>query len=170
MTMKITCFAVAVLLAAGLSGATGQEGEEVLTNAEVVKLIEADLPAALIVAIIAATRTDFGTSVDQLVALSAAGVEAGVIEAMMAAGSRNAAAPAGAAPPGGGDRVTPARSAGTVFRDCDGCPEMVVIPAGTFRVGCVSGRDCFDDEQPVHTVTIARAVRDLEVRSDVRRG
>ena len=163
MTMKITCFAVAVLLAVGLSGATGQEGEEVLTNADVVKLTEADLPAALIVAKIAATRTDFDTSVDQLVALSAAGVDAGVIEAMMAAGSRNAAAPAGAAPPGGGDRVTPApgadapaRSAGTVFRDCDGCPEMVVIPAGTFRMGCVSGRDCFDDEQPVHAVMMSQ--------------
>ena len=35
-------------------------------------------------------------------------------------------------------------------------PEMVVVPAGTFRMGCVSGRDCQDDELPVHQVTIAR--------------
>ena len=42
------------------------------------------------------------------------------------------------------------------FRDCDGCPEMMPLPAGTFRMGCVSGRDCYDDEQPVHTVTIVR--------------
>ena len=34
-------------------------------------------------------------------------------------------------------------------------PEMVVIPAGRFRMGCVSGRDCDDDEKPVHKVTIA---------------
>ena len=34
-------------------------------------------------------------------------------------------------------------------------PEMVVIPAGRFRMGCVSGRDCNDDEMPVHEVSIA---------------
>ena len=36
-------------------------------------------------------------------------------------------------------------------------PEMVVIPAGTFRMGCVSGQDCEDDEFPVHDVTIPEA-------------
>ena len=34
-------------------------------------------------------------------------------------------------------------------------PEMVVIPAGSFRMGCVSGRDCLDDEEPVHEVRVA---------------
>ena len=33
-------------------------------------------------------------------------------------------------------------------------PEMVVVPAGSFMMGCVSGQDCDDDEQPVHRVTI----------------
>ena len=33
-------------------------------------------------------------------------------------------------------------------------PEMVVVPEGSFRMGCVSGRDCEDDEHPVHQVTI----------------
>ena len=33
-------------------------------------------------------------------------------------------------------------------------PEMVVVPAGTFQMGCVSGRGCQDSEQPVHRVTI----------------
>ena len=51
--------------------------------------------------------------------------------------------------------VEPQLAAG-VFRDCDECPEMMPIAAGTFRMGCVSGRDCEDDEHPVHTVTIAR--------------
>ena len=32
--------------------------------------------------------------------------------------------------------------------------EMVVIPAGSFRMGCVSGRDCHDDEHPVHEVQV----------------
>ena len=44
---------------------------------------------------------------------------------------------------------------GTVFRDCPTCPEMVVVPAGRFQMGCVSGRDCRDDERPVHGVEVA---------------
>ena len=53
-----------------------------------------------------------------------------------------------------------ARAPGSSFRDRlqsggEG-PEMVVIPAGRFRMGCVSGRDCDDDENPVHEVAIAR--------------
>ena len=49
---------------------------------------------------------------------------------------------------------------GTSFRDrlrsgAEG-PEMVVIPAGRFRMGCVSGTDCSDAEKPVHEVVIAR--------------
>ena len=47
------------------------------------------------------------------------------------------------------------RAPGTVFRDCATCPELVVVPAGRFRMGCVSGRDCEDDEQPVHEVELA---------------
>ncbi len=34
-------------------------------------------------------------------------------------------------------------------------PEMVVIPAGSFQMGCVSGIDCYDREKPVHSVRIA---------------
>ena len=34
-------------------------------------------------------------------------------------------------------------------------PEMVVIPGGSFRMGCVSGLDCQDDEKPVHQVRVA---------------
>ena len=47
---------------------------------------------------------------------------------------------------------------GRVFRDCPNCPEMVVIPAGTFRMGCVSGLDCqpYSNEAPKHTVTISQ--------------
>ena len=31
---------------------------------------------------------------------------------------------------------------------------MVVVPAGSFRMGCVSGQDCLDDEFPVHEVRV----------------
>ena len=33
-------------------------------------------------------------------------------------------------------------------------PQMVVIPAGTFRMGCVSGRQCDFDEKPIREVRI----------------
>ena len=33
-------------------------------------------------------------------------------------------------------------------------PDMAVIPAGNFRMGCVSGQSCRDDEKPVHGVRI----------------
>ena len=39
------------------------------------------------------------------------------------------------------------------FRDCPDCPEMVVIPAGRFEMGC-DVDDCEDDEKPVHPVRI----------------
>ena len=44
---------------------------------------------------------------------------------------------------------------GRRFRDCPDCPEMVVVPAGRFRMGCLSSDDaCQDREKPVRTVRI----------------
>ena len=40
------------------------------------------------------------------------------------------------------------------FRDCDRCPEMVVVPAGQYRMGDLAG-DGDRNERPVHDVTIA---------------
>ena len=49
----------------------------------------------------------------------------------------------------------PARSKGDVFRDCDACPEMVVMPAGEFLMGSPdSERGRFSGEGPVHRVTL----------------
>ena len=50
--------------------------------------------------------------------------------------------------------LRPQWTPGRRFRDCPDCPEMVVIPAGRFRMGCVSGLDCDNDEKPVRTVRI----------------
>ena len=44
--------------------------------------------------------------------------------------------------------------AGTTVRECAECPEMVVVPAGRFRMGDLAG-DGDSAEQPVHEVTIA---------------
>jgi len=54
--------------------------------------------------------------------------------------------------------ATPGDKPGTVFRDCDTlCPEMVILPAGTFTMGTPAdemGRQ--DDESPQHPVTFAK--------------
>jgi len=42
---------------------------------------------------------------------------------------------------------------GNVVKDCTECPEMVVVPAGSFEIGSNDGDS---DEKPVHTVRIAR--------------
>lgn len=45
---------------------------------------------------------------------------------------------------------------GTVFRDCADCPEMVVIPPGSFVMGSPEGETGRDeDEGPQRTVTIS---------------
>jgi formylglycine-generating enzyme required for sulfatase activity len=43
------------------------------------------------------------------------------------------------------------------FRECDACPEMVVVPAGSFMMGSPATEPPrYDDEGPQHQVTIAR--------------
>nr|WP_273703197.1 formylglycine-generating enzyme family protein [Candidatus Accumulibacter vicinus] len=42
-----------------------------------------------------------------------------------------------------------------VFRDCDQCPEMVVVPAGSFMMGS-PGTEGFADERPQQRVTFAK--------------
>lgn len=56
---------------------------------------------------------------------------------------------------------------GSTFRDCDDCPEMVVIPAGQFRMGDLDGGGD-SDELPVHEVNIQKnfAVGKYEVTRD----
>ena len=58
------------------------------------------------------------------------------------------------------DRV--GRNPGDVFRDdredgspCPECPDLVAVPAGTFRMGSADGdREAFKDEKPQHLVTL----------------
>jgi formylglycine-generating enzyme required for sulfatase activity/serine/threonine protein kinase len=47
------------------------------------------------------------------------------------------------------ERLRPGRE----FKDCSDCPELVVIPAGSFRMGDLSGGGDAD-EKPVHSVTV----------------
>jgi formylglycine-generating enzyme required for sulfatase activity len=44
-----------------------------------------------------------------------------------------------------------------VFKECDKCPEMVVVPSGSFTMGSPeSDAERYNDEGPQHTVTIAK--------------
>ena len=81
------CLLVGLLLIA--TTAFGQDSE-VLTNEDVVRLTQSGLPGSVIVAKITTSSTDFDTSVDALVALSEAGVDPEVLEAMTRAGASSA--------------------------------------------------------------------------------
>ena len=62
-------------------------------------------------------------------------------------------------------QITP----GTSFRDCAECPEMVVVPAGSFPMGSLNAeKERNRDEGPLHQVTISRpfAVGRYEVTFD----
>ena len=78
------------------------------------------------------------------------GYEVLVREAWGVSGSFAAAAGGGAGGPGAG-----APEPRTVFRDCDACPEMVVVPPGSFTMGSpATEADRDDREGPRREVTI----------------
>ena len=53
--------------------------------------------------------------------------------------------------------VRAGRQPGETFRDCPSCPELVVVPAGSYRMGSPSHEEERDDDEgPVHQVTIER--------------
>jgi formylglycine-generating enzyme required for sulfatase activity len=51
----------------------------------------------------------------------------------------------------------PAPQTGATLKDCDVCPELVVLPAGSFVMGSPESEEGHSaDESPLHRVTIAR--------------
>jgi formylglycine-generating enzyme required for sulfatase activity len=81
--------------------------------------------------------------------------------------------PAPAPPPRSDAPLTAEQERGLMpkdtFRDCADCPEMVVVPAGSFTMGSLANeKDRRSDEGPQHTVTIGRpfAVGKLHVTVD----
>ncbi len=68
-----------------------------------------------------------------------------------------------------GPQVQQIRYVGDIFRDCPLCPEMVVLPGGSFLMGSPPNtRYAVDMQQPYHPVTIAEpfAVGRYEVTFD----
>lgn len=61
------------------------------------------------------------------------------------------------------DQAKDAKSPGEVFKDCADCPEMVVIPSGSFQMGPakVDG-----DEAPVHAIIIKRMFAAARLKAD----
>src|SRR5688572_25939398 len=59
------------------------------------------------------------------------------------------------------DDVAPSvasRTPGAKFRECSDCPEMIVIPPGSFTMGSAPSEELREDiEGPQHQVTIGRA-------------
>ena len=156
-----------------------QEEEIILSDADIAALTEAGLPASVVATKINASLPGFDISVDQLVALSKGGANGAVMEVRANVAKPSISqtsethAPANESPsatpsslksaaPQAGEQLRrpeiPIAQSGDTFadalRDGGSGPEMVVIPAGSFRMGCVSGLDCSDHEKPVHTVTI----------------
>ena len=66
------------------------------------------------------------------------------------------------------ERLAELRRPGQEFRDCPSCPEMVVIPAGTFRMGSPASEEGrSEDEGPQHRVTVKSfALGETEVTFD----
>ena len=63
----------------------------------------------------------------------------------------------------------PQREPSDVFGECDGCPEMVVVPAGAFMMGSPADEaERLDNEGPQHSVTFAQpfAIGKYEVTFD----
>ena len=132
--------------------------EAPLTNNDVARLTAAGLGPEVIVAKIESSASAFDTSVEALIALAEVGVDDAVVAAMLAAGGV-AGAPDPARSRTAAPGAAPIAVAGSTFRDPllsggEG-PEMIVIPAGRFRMGCLSNDDaCVDRELPGREVTI----------------
>lgn len=93
-------------LCLALLAATGTARAESapLTNADVIKMIEAGLATSTIELTVRTAASDFDTSPTELIALSKAGVPQSVVEAMIAADARGSA---GNAPADGANRINP---------------------------------------------------------------
>ena len=94
-----------------------------------------------------------GSGYEVLVAESWAADMGGVAAGGDVGAEPGAAAEEAAAPGGKPGETAPAP--GTEFSDCDVCPRMVVVPAGTFTMGSPASEEGRRDvEGPQHSVTI----------------
>ena len=90
--------------------------------------------------------------------LKSAGEEARLAEDERKRKARAAAEALRKAEAGKKARQRQAMKPGRVFRDCERCPEMVVVPAGSFTMGSPASEEGHDDDEgPQHRVGISQA-------------
>jgi hypothetical protein len=97
---RISVLLLVLCLSCAITAAYAQQGQQPLTNADVVKMVKSGLPASVISNAIQANDTDFDVSANGLIALQKAGVPQTVMDAMISASSkkRSGAAASSAAP------------------------------------------------------------------------
>ncbi|HKW66780.1 MAG TPA: hypothetical protein VJP04_05795 [Terriglobales bacterium] len=103
---KVLLLLLVLCLSCATTAVLAQQGQQPLTNADVVKMVKSGLPASVISNAIQANDTDFDVSANGLIALQKAGVPQAVMDAMISASSKkrgssaaSSAAPAAAAAP-----------------------------------------------------------------------
>lgn len=145
--------ALAVLVQSSLVG-WSWAADSAMTNADVIRLTNAGVGESVIVAMIESSVTDFETGVGDVLKLAEGGVGDAVIRAMVAAnrtaeetfggvegGALGHASHTGRWPDPVG-RAELGYDLGSVFREAlrsgGQGPEMVVVPAGQFRMGCLA--------------------------------
>jgi hypothetical protein len=119
---KVALLLLVLCLSCATTAVLAQQGQQPLTNADVVKMVKSGLPASVISNAIQANETDFDVSANGLIALQKAGVPQAVMDAMISASSKKrsssaassaapatAAAPAATLPNGGQLAVTVAQ-------------------------------------------------------------
>lgn len=159
---RLSTLLVVFLTALMSSSSMPALAQQAMTNDDVIYLMEAGLEDSVIIAKIETSDTAFDTSVVGLVTLARKGVSNNVVAAMVAAGRAERGEQEGeveAAPSEEPLRVYARRPPGTVFSDDLSFggqgPDMVVVPAGHFQMGCVmDDGKCTADQMPTHEVEI----------------
>src|SRR5713226_5512187 len=117
-------------------------GSDVLTNADIPKMVESKLGDEIIISKIRSTPNNFDTSIDAVLKLKATGVSDAVIHAMVEASSANKVAakeaPAKQTPPDPNDPMSP-HASGIYWKTAQGTEKrMVRIEPSTYSQGKTS--------------------------------
>jgi len=107
----LAVFFPAVLVSQQLTGSQGEDAQK-MTNADVLKMVEAKLSDDLIVSKIRGSACSFDTSTDTILKLKSQGVSDGVIQAMVSAGKPPSQASTPAAPAADPNNPLSPRAAG----------------------------------------------------------
>lgn len=158
-TKRISVFVLAVVLTCAAAPLVAQQGQQPLTNSDVVKMVKSGLPASIIVNAIQANETNFDVTANGLIALQKAAVPQAVMDAMISASSKKHSAAAPAAAP-----TTPASAPAA----------SSALPTGHMEVTLVQGADrkglARERTQLAQTKTKANSLGSLAADSAVNQG